>query len=133
MMAKPFGRAIAIWLLLMAAEVVHGIARTLWLTPIVGDFRARQIAVFSGSLLIVTITTITVRWLHAPGARALWAIGLLWVTLTLAFEIGLGRFVFGFSWNRLASDYNLRAGGLLPIGLLVMAMAPWLAARLRGA
>ena len=49
-------RAFAIWLLLITAEVVHGIVRTLVLTPAVGDFRARQIGVFTGSLLILLIT-----------------------------------------------------------------------------
>ena len=38
-------RAIAVWVLLMSAEVVHGVARTLFLAPAVGDFRARQLAV----------------------------------------------------------------------------------------
>jgi hypothetical protein len=52
----------------MAAEIVHGIARTLWLAPVVGDFRARQIAVFSGSLLILLIVSVTIRL--APEARS---------------------------------------------------------------
>jgi len=38
-------RALAIWLLLMTAEVIHGTLRTLFLAPRVGDFLARQIAV----------------------------------------------------------------------------------------
>jgi hypothetical protein len=126
-------RAVAVWLLLMAAEVVHGTARTLWLAPHVGDFRARQVAVFSGSLLILLIASLTIRWIRVRGLSALVSIGILWVALTLAFEITLGRLALGYSWKRLASDYDLREGGLLPIGLLVMAMSPWLAARLRSA
>ena len=126
-------RALAVWALLMAAETVHGIARTLVLQPIVGDRRARQIAVFSGSLLILAIVTLTIRWLGVRQSRArLLAIGVLWVVLTATFEIGLGRIVAGYSWSRLASDYDLRQGGLLPFGLVVMALSPWLAARLRG-
>ena len=58
------------------------------------------------------------------------SIGLMWVALTLAFEIGLGRLV-GSSWNRIASDYDLLHGGLMPIGLGIMAMSPWIASRLR--
>jgi hypothetical protein len=130
-MQGPVQRAVAVWLLLMAAEVIHGIARTLWLTPLVGDVRARQIAVFSGSLLILLITSLTIRWLRVRTLRALMSIGVLWVVLTLAFEFGLGRLVLGYSWDRLASDYNVCERGLLPIGLLVMAMSPWLATRIR--
>jgi hypothetical protein len=47
-------------------------------------------------------------------------------------EIGLGRAVLGYSWERLGSDYNLLDGELLPIGLVIMAIPPLIAARLRG-
>jgi hypothetical protein len=120
-------RAIAVWLLLMAVEVVHGIARSLLLAPLVGDFRARQIAVATGSLLILLMTTATIRWMRADTTRRLLAIGMLWVVLTLAFEVGVGRFVAGYSWDRIASDYDLVKGGLLPLGLAVMALSPLLA------
>jgi hypothetical protein len=126
-------RAAVVWLLLIAAEVIHGIARTVWLAPVVGEFRARQIAVFSGSLLILLIVSVTIRWMRVPTKRPLFAIGPLWVVLTVGFEIGFGRLVMDSSWNGLASDYDLPEGGLLPIGLLVMAFSPWLATRIRGA
>jgi hypothetical protein len=131
-MRAPVGRTVFVWLLLMATETVHGVARTVWLSPAVGDFRARQIAVFTGSVLIVLIACLTIRWFPVRNRRTLFSIGTLWVVLTLLFEIGLGRFVLGLSWQRLASDYNILEGGVLPIGLLVMASSPWLAARIRG-
>jgi hypothetical protein len=124
-------RAFAVWLLLITAEVVHGIVRTLVLTPVVGDFRARQLAVFTGSLLILLITALTIRWIHASRPRTLLIVGSAWVVLTVAFEIGLGR-MMGYSWKRLGSDYNLLEGGLLPIGFVIMATSPLIAARLRG-
>ncbi len=125
------GRAFAVWLVIIAAETLHGIARTLWLAPIVGDFRARQIAVFSGSAIILAVTAVFVRWLGPPTRRAALAIGGLWLALTLAFEIGLGR-ATGASWNRITEDYDPRGGGLLAIGMLVLVLAPLIAARLRG-
>ena len=42
-----------------------------------------------------------------------------------------GRYVIHTSWSRIASDYNLIRGGLMPIGLLVLTAAPLVAARLR--
>jgi len=50
----------------------------------------------------------------------------------LAFEVLFGRFVVGVSWERLAADYNLLEGGLLPIGMLILMLSPLIAARLRG-
>ncbi len=123
-------RAIAVWALLMSLEVVHGVARTRYLAPVVGDFQARQLAVFSGSLLILSIACLTIRWLRVISAGGLVSIGGMWMVLTLAFEIGLGRRL-GYTWDRIASDYNLLDGGLMIIGLAVMAMAPWIASRIR--
>ena len=42
------------WLCIIVVEVLHGIARTTFLAPAVGDFRARQVAVFTGSFLILS-------------------------------------------------------------------------------
>jgi hypothetical protein len=125
-------RALIVWVLIMCAETVHGILRTLFIAPRIGDFRARQLAVFTASLIILAIATATIRWMRAEDRRALWTIGFVWVLLTLAFEVLLGHFVFGFSWSRIGSDYDLFRGGLMPIGLAIMAGAPAIAARLRG-
>jgi hypothetical protein len=123
------GRAFGVWLLLITAEVAHGIVRTLVLTPVVGDFRARQLGVFTGSLLILLVSALTIRWIGASRPRTLLMIGSAWVVMTVAFEIAFGR-MMGYSWERLGSDYDMLEGGLLPIGLVVMALAPIIAARL---
>ena len=123
-------RAFAVWLLLMAAEVAQGILRAIFLVPVVGDFRARQIGVFSGSAIVVLLTLFTIRWMRVPSTRACFAIGITWAVMTLVFEISFGRWL-GASWQRLLSDYDLVHGGLMPIGLLVMIVSPLLAARLR--
>lgn len=125
-------RSLGAWAVIMFAEVIHGSARVMFLEPHVGDFRARQIAVFTGSAMIIAITIGLIRWIRATTAGQLFAVGLMWLVLTLAFEVFLGRVVFGYSWERLASDYNLLEGGLLPIGLLVLTLSPIIAALIRG-
>ena len=124
-------RAVAVWLLLMTVETVHGTLRTLVLTPYLGDFSARQVSVLSGSLLILLTAYLTGRWLHAQTTRAQLLVGGSWLALTLGFELGVGRYVVGYAWERLAADYDLARGGLLPFGLVVLALAPWATARLR--
>ena len=47
--------------------------------------------------------------------------------LTVLFEIGVGRYALGLSWDRIAEDYDLTRGGLLGFGLLFMAATPTLA------
>ena len=124
-------RAVLVWLVIIAVETVHGILRTLLLVPLVGDFPARRMSVFTGSLLIFGVALAFVRWIGADTRLRLLGVGLLWVVLTVLFEIGLGRYVLGLSWDRIAEDYDLTRGGLLGFGLLFMAASPWLAARLR--
>jgi hypothetical protein len=126
------GRALAVWLLLITVEFIHGILRTIVLVPVVGDFRARQIGVFIGSALILVVAYLFIGWLRAPDRKALLLVGLLWLVLTLAFELGFGHFVFGRSWGSLGEDYKIPKGGLLPFGLLVLALSPVIAARMRG-
>lgn len=130
-MNRMIQRAILVWLLIIGVETVHGILRTLLLVPLVGDFPARQIAVFTGSLLIFWVAWLTVRWLGANGKSQLLLVGLIWVVLTVLFEVALGSWGLGLSWSRIVEDYDLTRGGLLGLGLLFMAVSPLLAARLR--
>jgi len=69
-------------------------------------------------------------WIRPRTARQVTLIGVMWVVLTLGFEIGVGR-LLGASWERILSDFNLLRGGLLGIGLLIMAFSPRITASLR--
>ena len=124
-------RGVAVWLCVIIVEVFHGLVRTLFLAPVLGDFRARQVAVFTGSVLILMVATVFIRWIRPANAGEAVAIGTLWLVLTLAFEIVFGRYILRASWSRIASDYNLLRGGLLPIGLFVLTAAPVIAAKIR--
>lgn len=52
--------------------------------------------------------------------------------VSCTFGRGDGRLVFRASWQRLASDFDFRQGGLLAIGMAVLFFAPLIAAKLRG-
>lgn len=126
-----FFRAFAVWLILMAVETIHGVFRMLVLQPWVGDFRARQISVLTGSVLILIVTYLFIGWIRPATTKQLTITGVIWVLLTLCFEIGLGRLAFSYSWERVLSDFNLAKGGLLGGGLLIMGCAPRITASLR--
>jgi hypothetical protein len=93
---------------------------------------ARQIGVFIGSVLILLVAYLLVGWLRAPDRKSLMLVGILWLVLTVAFEFGVGHFVFGRSWESLGEDYDVPKGGLLPFGLVVLALSPLIAAWMRG-
>jgi hypothetical protein len=122
-------RALFVWMMIALAETVHGILRVRFLNRRVGDHRARQIGVGTASLIILVITWLTLPWI-APASRGdALAIGSLWLGAMLAFEICLGRFVFHTSWDRIGADFDLRRGGLLGFGMLVLLFAPLLFGR----
>ena len=123
-------KGVVVWFVIILAETLHGTARTLWLAPLIGDLPARQISFFTGVVLILAIATLFVTWLQASRSQLL-KIGVLWTVLTLAFEVGLGRLILGYSWERILSDYNLSQGGLMVIGLVILTFAPLIAAKLR--
>jgi hypothetical protein len=124
-------RSTAVWLLIILAESVHGTIRTLLVEPMIGGHRARQISVFTGALIFFLITLLTVRWIGVRHVAGLLSIGALWVFLTVAFEIALGKFVMGLSNERLLSDYDISSGGLMPVGLFILLLTPLAANRLR--
>ncbi len=125
-------KALAVWLILIAAEIAHGIARGILLVPHVGEFRSSQIGVFTGSIIILVIAVVFVRWIGATRPVHLFLVGFLWLALTLTFEILFGRFVVGASWEQIAADYNVLKGGLLPIGMLILLLSPLIAWKIRG-
>jgi hypothetical protein len=126
------GRALVVWLLMMVIETIHGVLRNRFLVPVIGDVGSRQIGVLIGSALILGVAIMTIGWIRPPSERALLGIGALWLTLTLAFEFGLGR-ALGRPWAAMLSDYDLSRGGLLSIGMVVLALSPWIAEHVRQA
>jgi drug/metabolite transporter superfamily protein YnfA len=123
-------RGFAVWILIALAETIHGTLRTILLAPRVGDQASRQVGVLTGSLMIMVIAYITITWIGASTGRQQAAIGALWVGLMLIFEVTLGR-ALGLSWERIASDYLPSQGGLMVLGMAVLALAPTIAFRLR--
>lgn len=124
-------RAFAVWLIIVVVETIHGTLRTLFLAPYVGDLRARQMSVFTGSLLIFGIALLFIRWIGAASGVSLLAIGLFWLVLTLLFEITLWRLIFRLSWERIFADYDISRGGLLLFGMLFLTVTPLVASSIR--
>lgn len=124
-----YARALAVWVLIIVLESVNGIARRL----IAGDSLAtRQAGAVIGSVIVVVVALLTIRRINPGTAAKALAVGLLWVVLTLGFDILLGRLT-SLSWDRIAADFDLRRGGAMPFGLAVMLVAPLMAMVLRRA
>jgi hypothetical protein len=123
-------KVLTAWLLIVAAESVHGTLRRLFLVPLMGDMPSRQAGVLVGSLIIFVIALLTVRGFGMITSRQKFLAGALWVLLTVIFEVSLGLLT-GYTTERILSDYDLRQGGFMIFGLLFMFFTPFLAARIR--
>ncbi len=126
-------KSLLILIIIIFAEVGNGICRGRFLTPRLGDFRARQVSVFTGSLNIFVISLLSIKWIGAASNQELWIIGTMWLVLMLAFEILLGRYVFKLPWAAVFKDFNLLEGRLLAIGMLYLLAAPYIAAKILNA
>lgn len=99
---------IAVWLLVLAVELVHGTLRWIFLRPHVGDFRSGQIGVFTGSVLFLLIVYFCERWMTFAKLRGWLA---RWTALGSA-DAGL-RMAF---WARPdGALVGRRRGGVQPI------------------
>ena len=124
-------KVLAVWLMIVVAESIHGILRQLWLTPLLGDLPARQIGILVGSGIIFAITWLSIRWIGARTVVNQLKVGTVWVIFMVVFEFSLGT-ALGYTPERMLSDYNLATGGFMGFGLLFMLGAPALAAKMRG-
>ncbi|WP_293900277.1 hypothetical protein [Phenylobacterium sp.] len=122
-------RALIVWLAVIASESLNGALRRVVLNPDI-DFALRQGSVVVGAVMIFVITWFFLDWIRIRTARGALAMGALWVALTFAFELALGRLT-GLGWARILADYDLIHGGLMPLGLLAMGLTPWAVRRLK--
>lgn len=124
--------SIAVGLLIASAETAQGILRVRYLNRPLGDHRARQVGVAIASAIILAIAWVTVPWLGVQSEAEAWLAGGIWLTLMLSYDLGLGRIVFHVPWPRLRAEFDVRKGGLLGFGMLVLLVAPFLVVKLRG-
>jgi hypothetical protein len=124
----PWTRAALTWMLMMLVETGNGLLREVFVAPLIGALRARQLGVFFGSTTVLLVAAICARWIGTHAPRQQIALGAFWVVLTLAFELALGR-ALKISWSRLLSDFNPAQGGFMLLGLAVMFAAPMLVSR----
>ena len=123
-------RAVLVWMLMMLAETGHGVIRELFIAPVIGGLRARQIGVLVGCVIIFVIAWLTARWMGASTLRQQIRVGASWVILTVGFEVALGR-ALGTSWTHILADYNPARGGFMLLGLAFLFLAPWITRKLR--
>ena len=125
-------RSFLVWCAFLVLAILNAGVREALLTPRLGELAGHVISTLALCAGILVLTLLTIGWIAPPTARAAMHIGGGWVLLTIAFEFLAGHYVFGNPWSRLFADYNLLRGRVWPLVLVTSALAPLLAAHVRG-
>ena len=125
---------IHIWslsLVLAGAETLHGIARMVFLVPRLGQRRATQLSIVSGSLLAFLVCWFMVPRIGLTAPGPLLGVGLFLALFMAAFDIGLARTAAGRTYPDILADFDPRTGNYLSVGLALLLLFPWLVMLLR--
>lgn len=119
-----------LWLPMLLIAVGNGSLREFVFKKYMSSLTAHQLSTIT--LLIffsIYICSVMKRFPPASSTQAIF-IGLVWLSLTLAFEFGFGRYR-GNSWLKLLEDYNLLKGRLWILIPIWVTIAPWVFYKLR--
>ena len=105
-------RAALTWLILLAGAIVNGALRQGVYAASMSELAAHQISCFTGTTLFaILIWAVTRHWPFRSRQQAL-RIGVLWLVMTVAWELLFGHYLFGWPWQRLFHDYEFWTGRL---------------------
>ncbi len=124
-------KAFVLWVVILMLAIINGVLRETLLMPVLGSPLGLTLSGMLLSVLIIAVTYLSLPWFGRLPAASYVAIGMGWLCLTLLFEFSFGYLIQGKSWSQLFEAYMLRDGNLWPIVLLVVASAPYVAARVR--
>jgi hypothetical protein len=124
-------KALGIWAAILVLAIVNGVVRESILTPAFGLPAALVLSGVLLSAFIIGVAYISLPWLHIGHSVHLWLVGLGWLALTLIFEFSFGLWQ-GKSWPELLEAYSFKDGNIWLVVLVVTALAPYIAAKLRG-
>lgn len=123
--------AVVAWVVFAAIIALFQALGFAVLKPLVGPTISHSLTTVSICLCLIVMITGFVRWAGRMPLGHLFALGLVWALLTLAFELGVGHFGLGEDWPSLMSGYNVFEGRLWPMVPLTMLLWPVAAGRLQ--
>ncbi|HQL01270.1 MAG TPA: hypothetical protein PK090_10895 [Smithellaceae bacterium] len=113
------------WFPMVLIAVANGSLRQFGYAPYLSELAAHQISCFTAVIFFAAYTWLLSRRWPLPGAAQAFAVGGIWLLLTVAFEFLFGLYVAGHSLERLLADYNILAGRLWVFVLAAVALLPY--------
>ena len=119
------------WLIILGLAIANGALREAVLIPSLGKPSGLVLSGVLLSSLVALVAYGLVRVQQGVTASRGLLIGVLWLSLTLAFEFTFGRYVQHKSWTELLDAYAFKDGNIWPVVLVVTLLSPSVAAHLR--
>lgn len=119
------------YILVAASETLNGIGRTVYFNKRLGAANAKRISIISALILCLLICYFYVPVIGIASDTGLLLLGVSLSAFMLLFDILLGKFVMKAKWRVILDDLNIFKGNLLGVGLILMALCPLLAVKLR--
>ncbi|HTG00240.1 MAG TPA: hypothetical protein VK654_06600 [Nitrospirota bacterium] len=120
-----------VWILFIPLATANAAFRDLVLIPLLGDASGSNVSSLILALLILGVTFLLLSRLGLRTRAECMATGALWFSLTLIFEMSFFIFARIHPLDKLLQDYDLFRGRLWLLDLVVLLLAPLIAAHLR--
>lgn len=124
-------RYILLWFPLLLIAMANGALRDLTYKAYLGELSAHQVSTVIGIILFgIFGWLVPLKWKPATIKEAI-AAGLLWLSMTVAFEFLFFHYVMGHPWSILLESYNIPGGRVWVLVLAWVAILPYLMFRVR--
>ena len=118
------------WIPMVFIGIMNGAVRRFGYEKFLGELLAHQVSSVTGIILFgLYIWLLSIRWPLESSSQA-FAVGLIWLVLTVSFEFLFGHYVAKHPWRRLLHDYNILKGRLWSLVLIAITMAPYVVYRI---
>jgi hypothetical protein len=112
------------WLPMIFIAFANGTFRQFVLLKYMDSLKAHQLSTVILIILCSIYTVLIFPQLSLYNRKQAFAVGLLWMALTVLFEFTLGR-ISNKPWDSLLEDYNICKGHIWPVFLCWLLLMPY--------
>jgi hypothetical protein len=116
-------RYLAIWVVFLNLAIFNGGVRDFLIKPVLGEFRSQQVSVATAIGLFAIVTWLVHRGWPIESAKMAILIGVMWMSLTVIFEVGMILWIAEKPLSAVREQYDIASGNLwvfVPLALLVL-------------
>ena len=119
------------WIPMVFIAMVNGTIRQFGYGKLLNELPAHQLSCLTGIALFFIYTWCLSLYWPLESSRQAFTIGLIWLTLTIAFEFLFMHYGAKAPWDKLFHDYNVLAGRLWVLVLISVFLLPFAVFKLR--